>query len=195
MYIHLYACMLYNLGFRPSTLTVYMRILIVCGLPHFCWPPMHNQNAHINGKCGRPGTKATCCTCICDHTCNVFVLPFLSLPYLLTFLPTLHSYPYTLSSPSYSLSLSPSLLILFHLPLSIPLSLPPLTCASDGLVVCHLPYGPTASFSLSNTVMRHDLPDVGTMSEAYPHLIFHNFKTNLGLRVSQIISYSIFAMV
>ena len=54
---------------------------------------------------------------------------------------------------------------------------------TDGLVVCHLPYGPTASFTLSNTVMRHDLPDVGTMSEAFPHLIFHNFKTNLGLRV------------
>lgn len=53
----------------------------------------------------------------------------------------------------------------------------------DGLVVCHLPHGPTASFSLSNTVMRHDLPEVGTMSEAFPHLIFHNFKTNLGLRV------------
>ena len=55
-------------------------------------------------------------------------------------------------------------------------------CA-DGLVVCHLPHGPTASFSLSNTVMRHDLPSVGTMSEAFPHLIFHNFKTSLGIRV------------
>ena len=54
----------------------------------------------------------------------------------------------------------------------------------DGLVVCHLPYGPTASFSISNTVMRHDIPDVGTMSEAFPHLIFHNFKTKLGERVS-----------
>ncbi len=56
-------------------------------------------------------------------------------------------------------------------------------CVSDGLVVCHLPYGPTASFSISSTVMRHDIPDVGTMSEAAPHLIFHNFKTKLGQRV------------
>ena len=61
-----------------------------------------------------------------------------------------------------------------------PLDPPP----TDGLVVCHLPYGPTASFSISNTVMRHDIPDVGTMSEAFPHLIFHNFKTKLGQRVS-----------
>jgi len=59
----------------------------------------------------------------------------------------------------------------------------------DGLVVCHLPYGPTASFSLSNTVMRHDIPNVGTMSEAYPHLIFHNFKTKLGERVQNILKY------
>ena len=59
---------------------------------------------------------------------------------------------------------------------------------TDCLVVCHLPHGPTASFSLSNTVMRHDLPEVGTMSEAFPHLIFHNFKTTLGLRVCVCVS-------
>lgn len=59
----------------------------------------------------------------------------------------------------------------------------------DGLVVCHLPYGPTASFSISNTVMRHDIPGVGTMSEAHPHLIFHNFKTKLGIRVQNILKY------
>lgn len=59
----------------------------------------------------------------------------------------------------------------------------------DGLVVCHLPYGPTASFSISNTVMRHDIPGVGTMSEAHPHLIFHNFKTKLGVRVQNILKY------
>ncbi len=54
---------------------------------------------------------------------------------------------------------------------------------SDGLLICHLPYGPTASFSLTHTVMRHDIPNVGTMSEAAPHLIFHNFNTKLGGRV------------
>ncbi|GFH13238.1 brix domain-containing protein, partial [Haematococcus lacustris] len=27
----------------------------------------------------------------------------------------------------------------------------------DGLVVCHLPYGPTAYFGLHNTVLRHDI--------------------------------------
>ena len=56
----------------------------------------------------------------------------------------------------------------------------------DGLIVCHFPYGPTASFSfsISGCVMRHDIPDVGTMSEASPHLVFRNFKTRLGQRAS-----------
>ncbi|KAM4012032.1 U3 small nucleolar ribonucleoprotein IMP4-like isoform 1-T1 [Anomaloglossus baeobatrachus] len=53
----------------------------------------------------------------------------------------------------------------------------------DGLIVCHLPFGPTAYFTLCNVVMRHDIPDLGTMSEAYPHLVFHNFTSRLGQRV------------
>merc|ERR1712086_261294 len=61
----------------------------------------------------------------------------------------------------------------------------------DGIVVCHLPYGPTAHFSLMNPVLRHDLKDsnLGTVSEVYPHLIFHNFKTPLGQRVANILKY------
>ena len=53
-----------------------------------------------------------------------------------------------------------------------------------GLIVCHLPHGPTAYFTISDLVMRHDIPNIGNMSEAYPHLIFHNFKSRLGERVS-----------
>ncbi|XP_022095939.1 U3 small nucleolar ribonucleoprotein protein IMP4-like isoform X2 [Acanthaster planci] len=59
----------------------------------------------------------------------------------------------------------------------------------DALQVCHLPYGPTAFFTLLNTVMRHDIPNIGTMSEVYPHLIFHNFKSKLGERVMNILKY------
>jgi U3 small nucleolar ribonucleoprotein protein IMP4 len=59
----------------------------------------------------------------------------------------------------------------------------------DALVVCHLPYGPTAYFTLSDVIMRHDIPDIGTMSEQYPHLVFHNFKSKLGNRVSNILKY------
>jgi U3 small nucleolar ribonucleoprotein protein IMP4 len=58
----------------------------------------------------------------------------------------------------------------------------------DGLVVCHLPFGPTAYFTLNNAVLRHDLdPPAAPMSEVYPHLIFHNFHTKTGLRVTTIL--------
>ncbi|KAL4448259.1 hypothetical protein ABPG75_005478 [Micractinium tetrahymenae] len=62
----------------------------------------------------------------------------------------------------------------------------------DGLVVCHLPYGPTAYFGVFNTVLRHDIGDkkqVGTISEAYPHLIFDRFTSKLGARVASILKY------
>uniref|UniRef100_A0A2P2I3G2 U3 small nucleolar ribonucleoprotein protein IMP4-like n=1 Tax=Hirondellea gigas TaxID=1518452 RepID=A0A2P2I3G2_9CRUS len=59
----------------------------------------------------------------------------------------------------------------------------------DQIVVSHLPNGPTAFFSLHDVKLRHDIPDTGTMSEAYPHLIFHNFVSKLGLRVQCILKY------
>ena len=62
----------------------------------------------------------------------------------------------------------------------------------DGLVVCHLPYGPTAYFGIYNTVLRHDIGDksaVGTVSEAYPHLIFSNFTSRLGERAASILRH------
>ncbi|GBG83504.1 hypothetical protein CBR_g37218 [Chara braunii] len=62
----------------------------------------------------------------------------------------------------------------------------------DGMIVCHLPYGPTAYFGLLNVVTRHDIKDralVGTMSEAYPHLVFENFSTKLGVRTSTILKH------
>ena len=42
---------------------------------------------------------------------------------------------------------------------------------------------------LPDMVMRHDIPELGTMSEAYPHLVFHNFKSRLGTRVMNILKY------
>ena len=59
----------------------------------------------------------------------------------------------------------------------------------DGIVVSHFPYGPTAYFSLSGTVLRHDIPDIGKMSEQYPHLIFNNLTTKIGVRITNILKY------
>jgi len=58
----------------------------------------------------------------------------------------------------------------------------------DGLIISHLPFGPTAYFGLSNIVMRHDLSEKApTMSEAAPHLIFHNFTAKVGIRLKTIL--------
>lgn len=57
------------------------------------------------------------------------------------------------------------------------------------MTISHFPYGPTASFSLHNVVLRHDLVNTGTQSEAHPHLIFDNFTSPLGKRVSTILKH------
>ncbi|XP_074594764.1 U3 small nucleolar ribonucleoprotein IMP4 [Brevipalpus obovatus] len=59
----------------------------------------------------------------------------------------------------------------------------------DGMIISHLPFGPTAYFQLSNVVMRHDIPNISKMSEAYPHLIFNNFKSKLGQRVTNVLKH------
>jgi len=59
----------------------------------------------------------------------------------------------------------------------------------DGLIISHLPYGPTAKFALMNVVMRHDIDEKQPMSLAYPHLIFHRFDSGLGERVQNILKY------
>ncbi|XP_018020704.1 U3 small nucleolar ribonucleoprotein protein IMP4 [Hyalella azteca] len=59
----------------------------------------------------------------------------------------------------------------------------------DHMVVSHLPNGPTAYYTLMDVKLRHDIPDCGTMSEAYPHLIFHNFNTRLAKRIQSTLKY------
>ncbi|KAJ3073240.1 snoRNA-binding rRNA-processing protein imp4 [Podochytrium sp. JEL0797] len=59
----------------------------------------------------------------------------------------------------------------------------------DGLIISHFPYGPTAYFSLHNVVLRHDIPDRGTVSEQFPHLIFNNFNSKLGERFQNILKF------
>lgn len=60
----------------------------------------------------------------------------------------------------------------------------------DGLVVSHLPFGPTAYFAMSGAVLRHDLSEKSpNMSQAFPHLIFDNFDSKLGARVKTILKF------
>lgn len=60
----------------------------------------------------------------------------------------------------------------------------------DGMVVCHLPFGPTAYFGVHHCVLRHDIgskEQVGTISEVFPNLIFQNFSTELGKRFATVL--------
>ncbi|KAF9882169.1 brix domain-containing protein [Colletotrichum karsti] len=62
---------------------------------------------------------------------------------------------------------------------------------ASALTVSHLPHGPTVSFSLHNVVLRHDIPGSirGSVSEAYPHLIFEGFKSRLGQRIVKVLKH------
>ncbi|KAG7016636.1 U3 small nucleolar ribonucleoprotein IMP4, partial [Cucurbita argyrosperma subsp. argyrosperma] len=62
----------------------------------------------------------------------------------------------------------------------------------DGLIISHLPFGPTAYFGLLNVVTRHEIKDkkaMGTMPEAYPHIILNNFTTKLGERTANVLKH------
>ena len=55
----------------------------------------------------------------------------------------------------------------------------------DALVLSHFPHGPTLLFTLHNVVLRHDNPTLqqSTVSQQFPHLIFDNFTSKLGIRI------------
>lgn len=59
----------------------------------------------------------------------------------------------------------------------------------DGLIVSHFPFGPTAFFTLSNVVLRHDVKEAvdKKASEAYPHLICSGFSSTVGSRTKDIL--------
>jgi U3 small nucleolar ribonucleoprotein protein IMP4 len=57
----------------------------------------------------------------------------------------------------------------------------------DCIVVCHFPYGPTAYFSLQGVMMRRQISEAPPLSSAFPHLVFEDMTSKLGLRVTKIL--------
>lgn len=53
------------------------------------------------------------------------------------------------------------------------------------MIVSHLPEGPTATFRISNFLAFSQLEDPAPRTEHYPELIFKNFDTRLGRRISR----------
>lgn len=56
------------------------------------------------------------------------------------------------------------------------------------MTITHLPEGPTAEFKLSNVVYHEQIEDVARATEHTPELIFKNFKTKIGFRLSRILN-------
>lgn len=57
----------------------------------------------------------------------------------------------------------------------------------DAMVISHLPFGPTAYFTLSNCVLRHDIPECKPASQTYPHLVLDGLNSKIGRRLARII--------
>lgn len=58
----------------------------------------------------------------------------------------------------------------------------------DGIIISHMPQGPTIYFGLYHVVLRHDIKEeIDKVSEANPHLIFDGFNSRLGERITEII--------
>ncbi|KAH0840039.1 Brix-domain-containing protein [Lanmaoa asiatica] len=62
---------------------------------------------------------------------------------------------------------------------------------SDALIVSHFPHGPTVHFTLQNVALRHDIGSYrsSTVSEQYPHLIFEQFTSKLGMRIRDVLKF------
>jgi ribosome production factor 1 len=56
------------------------------------------------------------------------------------------------------------------------------------MVLCHLPDGPTCEFKLSNVVYHDEIPNSANNKGFSPELIFKNFKTKVGYRLSRILN-------
>ncbi|KIJ20158.1 hypothetical protein PAXINDRAFT_160807 [Paxillus involutus ATCC 200175] len=61
----------------------------------------------------------------------------------------------------------------------------------DAMIVSHFPHGPTVYFTLQNVSLRHDIGSYksSTVSEQYPHLIFEQFTSKLGIRIRDVLKY------
>jgi ribosome production factor 1 len=55
----------------------------------------------------------------------------------------------------------------------------------NGLIVTHLPHGPTAFLKVSSFVAGEKIPGHGRPTSHVPELILNNFKTRLGRRVGR----------
>lgn len=58
----------------------------------------------------------------------------------------------------------------------------------NGLVLSHLPDGPTAEFKLMKLKLTKDIKRVGEMTDHVPEINLHNFSTRLGVTIGRMLS-------
>jgi len=58
----------------------------------------------------------------------------------------------------------------------------------NGLVLCHLPEGPTAEFKLMNLKLCKEIKKVGEMTDHKPEINIANFNTRLGVSIGRMLS-------
>jgi len=58
----------------------------------------------------------------------------------------------------------------------------------NGLLISHLPNGPTAHFKLSNVKLTTDIKWCGKMSEHMPEIVLNNFNTRLGHSIGRLLA-------
>ena len=59
----------------------------------------------------------------------------------------------------------------------------------DGLIVSHMPNGPTLYLNVSDVVMRQDVNPDSTVLEKAPQLVFENLNQKMGKRIQRIIQH------
>lgn len=57
----------------------------------------------------------------------------------------------------------------------------------DGIILCHLPEGPTAFFKINSLKYSKEIRGVGESTSHYPEVILNNFNTRLGLLISRML--------
>lgn len=57
----------------------------------------------------------------------------------------------------------------------------------NGLVLCHLPDGPTAHFKISNVVFGREIKRSGQLTEHVPEVVIKNFTTRLGNSIGRML--------
>lgn len=58
----------------------------------------------------------------------------------------------------------------------------------NGMILCHLPDGPTAHFRVSNVVFAKEIKGSGELTKHVPEVILNNFNTRLGHTVGRMLS-------